>query len=847
MVILIFVYFYLCLFAVTSSNPLSVSQMSPKSDSLQALDNDNLQASISQAYVAAASTSSHQHEPLASVAANSSPAHYRVERSASPILHDNEHASKIVFVDDNKQRVDTTADDDQVSSGRYFNAIQPTSSLSTPNDIHHGHMTKSERAAKDLSDKSSFLLKGGPRSIPSGSPSKPLDSAANATMSQHPSSVTPATAALTAMRPLGSNAAAAGITSGMTNNNSNGPRQSPNPDIQDIITGIVKLLNGKVNVHANTQLQPPVSRRPYTTRINNRGPPRISDAQSVPADNYDGYDQQPPQQQPSLTSTLRPPPQLPYIFDRPDTPMRPFMSGVPIPEQKVPPPPNGNYRPGYMGQPQQNRPPWQRPRPRPPIVTNTNIRPILTPPPYKFTIPTSSPSLQQDEYYAEDDLPETITDAHQDNADTAESPQEVSATHHNVSYEVNEHQQELLANEEYPDGNQEQAQNEAPKKNAKRPTNVPEPSEPVIQPTQSSDIQMTTIIQTASEIRTSQHIPASLLTPDLSTLQPSEELPVRISPSDIHLLETTATPSLKPSRPPQVGPTESKIVPKPFTTRQQPTPAQSTQQSVSPVMPSSFPTFHARPGIVLDDPEFKPGGHARPNVPTTPLYTNVQPTRVPQHPSHPPHHPHQQPQPQKPQLPPGYGEIFDVTLSAIQGGGGGGHSGLQTVNIKPYGAGQPGDIIVSPSGDDGFVSIDGKRTYINLFGEATTAPTGVPAIAPTSTAAAAAAAHKTQAIKPSQVVRHLPWQLDISSNKINIFFWVHFSVAVRSNGHRIRCRRAGSIHQTTVRYGGTEGHTTRPTEPTNASANRDDSGTTGWLSTTTTTTASAHRYLYCRR
>lgn len=94
-----------------------------------------------------------------------------------------------------------------------------------------------------------------------------------------------------------------------------------------------------------------------------------------------------------------------------------------------------------------------------------------------------------------------------------------------------------------------------------------------------------------------------------------------------------------------------------------------------------------------------------------------------------------------------------MTLSAIQGpGNGAGHSGLQTVNIKPYGAAPGGgDIIVSPSGDDGFVSIDGKRTYINLFGEPTIEPQKE-ALAPTTTAAAAAASHKTHTINPSQAV-----------------------------------------------------------------------------------------------
>lgn len=80
----------------------------------------------------------------------------------------------------------------------------------------------------------------------------------------------------------------------------------------------------------------------------------------------------------------------------------------------------------------------------------------------------------------------------------------------------------------------------------------------------------------------------------------------------------------------------------------------------------------------------------------------------------------------QPTRPPGYGEIFDVTLSAIQGPGSGSGS-KQTINIKQYGYNPTGltqpDIIISPSGDEGFVSIDGKRTYINLFGDATDVPT----------------------------------------------------------------------------------------------------------------------------
>lgn len=41
------------------------------------------------------------------------------------------------------------------------------------------------------------------------------------------------------------------------------------------------------------------------------------------------------------------------------------------------------------------------------------------------------------------------------------------------------------------------------------------------------------------------------------------------------------------------------------------------------------------------------------------------------------------------------------------------------VDIENVHVGSNADVITSPVGDDGFVSIDGKRTYLNLFGDAT--------------------------------------------------------------------------------------------------------------------------------
>ncbi|VVD01385.1 unnamed protein product [Leptidea sinapis] len=121
-----------------------------------------------------------------------------------------------------------------------------------------------------------------------------------------------------------------------------------NTEIQNIITGIVKLLNGNVNVQANSQLlngRP----RPMASRINNRGPPRISDVPPLEFDKPATH---------SFVPTKTPPP---YPFDLPAN----------LPDQMIPPRP-GFHRPV---------PPWQR-RPRPPTR-----RPNPSLPVYKPTIP----------------------------------------------------------------------------------------------------------------------------------------------------------------------------------------------------------------------------------------------------------------------------------------------------------------------------------------------------------------------------------------------------------------------------------------------------------------------------
>lgn len=143
-----------------------------------------------------------------------------------------------------------------------------------------------------------------------------------------------------------------------------------NTEIQNIITGIVKLLNGNVNVQANSQLLNGRPGRPMASRINNRGPPRISDLPPLPE-----FD--PPVTPPvhAYQPTKTPPP---YPFDRP-----PY-HGVNLPEQIVPP---LTHRPGFH----RPMPPWQRPRPRPPANRPRPGLPMYKPLP---PLPADLPDLE---------------------------------------------------------------------------------------------------------------------------------------------------------------------------------------------------------------------------------------------------------------------------------------------------------------------------------------------------------------------------------------------------------------------------------------------------------------------
>lgn len=638
----------------------SISQISPKSDTLNLDERDDTvgyetSANLDMVQIQASTQLRQLEDVQLAEADQPSPPHehnhVRVERSALPAL--NEYASAPSL--SNQRELRHLEGNDVDSSGRYFEYISPTK-IDEDSRNSVGEMTQIHRAGKDLNGEHHFLERGDLR-----------------LMNLSRSLISPTSA--TQMIPIAT----------IVQNNA---RQNPNPDIQDIITGIVKLLNGNVNVHANTQ----ASRRPIATRINNRGPPRISESQPLPGD-YEASLTPP-------TTSNRPP----YPFDRPEGPIRPFLTGVPLPEQIVPSM-QQNYRPGFVSQ---NRPPWQRPRPRPPI--SSNRRPI---PPYK-------PNPPMPEYRPEDDVSLTTID-----------------TDANPTYDLNSHEEDLNNSYGIDDVIVENPSTEIPvkkdeitKKKDKIPPKVSE-KRPLPHLTQSIPIfnPMPTaapppIVSTSESTTTTTETttPTTTTTTEPTTTpQPSTE-----SKPEAQLQDTLTTENEHSSLQSSIDDIGSILVSSvsetpTLSTAQITNTAQfgfPTEQSSSLLVPTKSSTinsdglastsgqfYHPRPGIVLDDPEFKPGGNnQRPQSPPQRPRPPIQASR-----------PH-------PGLP-GYGEIFDITLSAIQGPGSGSGS-KQTVNIKPYGA-YPvtgNDILLAPSGDQGFVSIDGKRTYINLFGEQTDAP-----------------------------------------------------------------------------------------------------------------------------
>ncbi|XP_014286842.1 uncharacterized protein [Halyomorpha halys] len=377
------------------------------------------------------------------------------------------------------------------------------------------------------------------------------------------------------------------------------------PDIQEIITGFVKLLNG------NTPAVPP---RPVRTRINNRGPPRITDLPPLVLD--------PPRRDPP-----------PYPFERPQGVIKPFVSGVPLPEQIVP------------TEPQPMRPPLRPVRNKTQVIQPTRlpITPQVLGTAVSSSVQEAPANLSKADNYTKTTKPPTT------NATTTSPP---------------------------------------PIVNRSTTTNPP--------------------TTTTNRTTTTTNRPPTTTTNRTTTMAP----PTTTAPKTTTTTTRTTTPKAEIKTPPMTIKTPSelekkkKIVVSPSTTIEPSIVEVVTVEETkwNDTRTKATGGYAPRPGIVLDDPEYKPGIGKRPTV----IETH------------------------------GGGQVFDITVSAVQGPDQPSKTGQPVIypgtaeRIELEGVSLPGagngevSVITSAEAGQHFVSIDGKRTYISLFGSSE-----APAIKPT--------------------------------------------------------------------------------------------------------------------
>ncbi|XP_044264897.1 uncharacterized protein LOC123011509 isoform X1 [Tribolium madens] len=490
-----------------------------------------------------------------------------------------------------------------------------------------------------------------------------------------------------------------------------------NPDIQDIITGIVKLLNGNVNVQANTA---PVMGgrplRPLSTRINNRGPPRITDVPALPPDFDIPAPPLPPpplgQKPPPVTSTRIP---TPYPFDIP-------------PHNTSPVKRPGLYRPVTI-------PPWNRRKP-------PSRRPI---PPYKPMPPINSDAIS---LTTEKPIQDILT---------LDLGSQLQPTEEELNYDGYE---ENKSNQTFTNSNESSAQSndkeitDFEKNKEKSTSKMNKHSSSTTKTTATSKSQTTTPISTSTSTSTTedQISSTSTLIPILSstsssisststaTIEPTSVFSTTSTQTTSLALSTNVTNSTVSSIKSEVTPVLESSIQEVLQTLKEDlltsTTLSSTPTEQLPKISSSKPEksvteaslqtnlasatdnktssqgfpyypYRPRPGIVLDDTEYKPGGTHRQPILTRPPIGQL-------------------------------GDIFDITVSAIQGPGGStsdhGKPYIISVDLdNVHNLGQGGDVITSPVGDEGFVSIDGKRTYLNLFGDGSVSLTSAaPVIKPSA-------------------------------------------------------------------------------------------------------------------
>ncbi|XP_057329335.1 uncharacterized protein LOC130670138 [Microplitis mediator] len=464
-----------------------------------------------------------------------------------------------------------------------------------------------------------------------------------------------------------------------------------NPDIQDIITGIVKLLNGNVNVAANT-IRPHKPVQP--TRINNRGPPRISDLPPLPPD----FD----------TPGMNPPlPDHPYPFEKPPALERPSINQLPpIQERPTPPRPLVNGISTSESVVSLNNRPWNRPFQRP----VNNQRPIGS---HKPLIPDGG-------YYFEsennkDTLKPKNISINQSVNDKDVTTSELVTEEITIKQKPPKYQSPLDQHKKVADNTLVLGSDLQP---IPIPTQLENNENPVVsldndklselinssqeisiksESIESSTIGQSGITRTTLKIETSTSIQVIEPTRTIIEVQPSI-VPLENNSDNINSMFSTSSETKTVIEPSKVStnsaysnnyhistPTDG-LLTKVTTTKTINIIKTTSQSSMST---TSFHKnsatlnhylYRPRPGIVLDDTldyTKSPGlATQRPHAPSRHTPT---------------------------------GDIFDVTVSAIQGGPG------ESVRVSVNSAGGTDVILTSAVDGQRFVSIDGKRTYLNLF------------------------------------------------------------------------------------------------------------------------------------
>ncbi|XP_018010908.1 uncharacterized protein LOC108668242 isoform X3 [Hyalella azteca] len=464
-------------------------------------------------------------------------------------------------------------------------------------------------------------------------------------------------------------------------------RSDPEPDIDDIIQGIMQLLGGNVKIDADSSAHThlttfgggqPVS----STRTNDRGPPRM------PLNPFNFFNGRPTQTRPPVR---RPASESPTGIASPGRPsfmantLPPFIATLP---------------------PQLDTPRLHLQTHESPVQTAFLMPEAMIPPSSGSEVSSSSPMF-----------PSSIsTISSTSSTILAENPTE-------VSYE-GETTENNLKHETFPPLQPSSSEPEVLSTEATTPIlqdDVNEKPTDTVYSIETDGFDLEPSIGTKESTDTVNSIYNSPLPPDLiskirkspsfTETSKSKKISSTISPtvaiSNISQIDTTMSSSKQsihgttspglfsftPTRSPEVQSPPPQLPVRSHVPVQRPQYPQSI--SHTRVVPPATVNHGPRPGMVLDA-EYHPA-----HVVTAPVR---RPTDL-------------------------HGEVFDVTVSAQQGFGG------QVSPVRPphypsyfprppYNYQEAGDpLLVTPTGgDDGFVSIDGRKTYFDLFPTATAKP-----------------------------------------------------------------------------------------------------------------------------